>query len=483
MSLSFARGDGIGRGLLLTATATATTAAAATAITFLPSYLRRNRWAVVRTHRWRWVRQVFKTLNIYHFAWKLDRAYETLLDLPQTGTSNNAITSSIAKTSATTPVLSKVDPWEDDLGVHPRAAALIEQLCSDGPNTFQQKPTNRAQIESLVACVCELIHTLHQRLQQRRQQSQTEQSKIMVLDLGAGKALFTRTVYEAMDRTVVCVAVDSRPGHEYDQFYDPVRTNDGANAGDGADADDKGVTDNSDEAAYKRVVADVCRLSNQRTVDTLMGETTNGQLQEPEQHSHPYHQHQAPNSVVAVTKHLCGGATDSSLMSLCKTPLDKYIGACCLAPCCHQKLKRNQYCNIPYLQSLGFCHTHVGLRGETMDADFRTIGLLISMSKHPLHMTKNSINNISSRKGHKNKSDNNSIKKDKLRKFEYKNKHVLRVLGLTRARELGRKARHILEEGRMQYLRAHGFDARLVRYCDESITGDNLAIIARKIER
>ena len=49
-----------------------------------------------------------------------------------------------------------------------------------------------------------------------------------------------------------------------------------------------------------------------------------------------------------------------------------------------------------------------------------------------------------------------------------------------RVKELGRKARRLLEEGRMRYLRERGFDARLVRYCGADVTSDNLAIIAQR---
>ena len=47
-------------------------------------------------------------------------------------------------------------------------------------------------------------------------------------------------------------------------------------------------------------------------------------------------------------------------------------------------------------------------------------------------------------------------------------------------KDLGRKARRLLEEGRMRYLRERGFDARLVRYCTADVTSDNLAIIAQR---
>ena len=62
----------------------------------------------------------------------------------------------------------------------------------------------------------------------------------------------------------------------------------------------------------------------------------------------------------------------------------------------------------------------------------------------------------------------------------YKRSNFLRVLGFRRCRELGRLARRLLEEGRLRYLREHGWDAKLVRYVDASVTPDNLAIIATK---
>ena len=53
------------------------------------------------------------------------------------------------------------------------------------------------------------------------------------------------------------------------------------------------------------------------------------------------------------------------------------------------------------------------------------------------------------------------------------------VVGSPRESE-ARLARRLLEEGRLRYLREHGWDARLVRYVDASVTPDNLAIIATK---
>ena len=86
------------------------------------------------------------------------------------------------------------------------------------------------------------------------------------------------------------------------------------------------------------------------------------------------------------------------------------------------------------------------------DNDFRTFGMLINMSRA----------------------------KDGLQDFEYKKSVLLSLLGFDRAADLGRKARRVLEEGRAVYLRERGYDVHVVRYCDRSVTGDNLALIAKR---
>jgi hypothetical protein len=339
----------------------------------------RDRYSIFRTHSWSWVRNLFHTFSIYHFAYKLDRACQHL-DAP---------------TDA-------VGVFPDKLG-HAHKAALIDQILRAGPDTYQKKPTNVKQIESLIDCVCGLVEEV-----------QSNGATPLVLDIGAGKALYTRAVYEALERKVSAVALDSRREHLKDEFYDPPK---------------EGAGDPGDRP-YTRVVADVRYLAAKTIVP--LKESKNG-------------------GVVAITKHLCGGATDGSLIALCAPPLDKFVGACCLAPCCHQKTKKQQYCNIPFLESQGFCKTHVGMRGGVQDNDFRIFGMLISISRA---------------------SD--------LKEWEYKQSRMLDLFGFKRAQQLGRQARRLLEEGRMRYLRDRGFDVTLVRYCDASITGDNLAIVARR---
>ena len=110
----------------------------------------------------------------------------------------------------------------------------------------------------------------------------------------------------------------------------------------------------------------------------------------------------------------------------------------------------------------------MGLRGKKIvDNDFRTFGMLISMSKAARA---------------RGAGEGGGGGGGGLRDFEYKKSVLLSLLGFDRACELGDKVRRILEEGRIRYLRdSCGFDdVRLVRYCDREVTGDNLALIARR---
>jgi hypothetical protein len=94
---------------------------------FAHKQLERDRWALVRTHQWRWVRHVYQCLSIYHFAWRLDCATKTL-PVPK-----------------------------DALKLHPSGSHILKEILQTGPQTFQSKPTNRLQIESLMECVCSLV--------------------------------------------------------------------------------------------------------------------------------------------------------------------------------------------------------------------------------------------------------------------------------------------------------------------------------------
>ncbi len=69
--------------------------------------LRRDRWAAIRRARWRWVRQQYQAVAIYHFAWRLDRA------------------------------CAQLPPPADALEALPGGSDLLDEILADGPNTYQ----------------------------------------------------------------------------------------------------------------------------------------------------------------------------------------------------------------------------------------------------------------------------------------------------------------------------------------------------------
>ena len=206
----------------------------------LPS-LSKDRFSVLRTSRFRLVRTFFQYTQLLHLAYRIV----------------------ILSSSLPAPSLqhSKL----------PNSRPLIDGILQAGPDTYQKKETNVLQIQSLLSLVTAQI---------------ASHPILTVLDIGAGKALFTRAVYEALSRRVVCIAFDSRKGSKKDEFYDPPDPARG------------------EEEPYVRVVADVKNLTKAVVPHFKPG-----------------------GQVLCITKHLCGSATDLSLMSMLKPSLGNAVTA------------------------------------------------------------------------------------------------------------------------------------------------------------
>ncbi|CAE8614924.1 unnamed protein product [Polarella glacialis] len=187
-----------------------------------------------------------------------------------------------------------------------------------------------------------------------------------VLDLGAGKALFTRALYESFGRRVPVIALDvlDLRDSRKDSFFDPAEVRLG-------------------EAPYTRIVTDL------RTPQWVEGPELKG-------------------PIVAVTKHLCGGATDAALVQ------EGTLHGSVLPP------ETQLDCNKAYLEEIGFATAR----------DFRWLLKLLQISCHKT-----------------------------LKEFEYRNHAILQAaLPFEEVKQLGRCARRVVEEGRARYLRDRGFD-------------------------
>ena len=387
-------------------------------IKYFVSVLLYDRCALVRCHPWKWVRRLYQRWAVYDFAWRVSDDFVSFEFI-----SHSFLLPLFQLERA---VKNLPDP-EDALDLHPNSNDILDEILGEAADrnihTFQKRPKNRIQIKSLMKIVCDLVLEVQTQRPTADHNvkcnpfTSTGNVTPTVLDIGAGKALLTRGIFEALEGQVETIAMDCRAPGKTDQMYDP------------------------SSFMFTRIVGDVKCLGV--SISTVLDCDSHSSDEE------------SRRGLIAVTKHLCGGATDASLMALCSPPLDSWMSALCFAPCCHQKLKRTQYCNMAFIEAIGLCKTHIGVQGKIQDVDWKNIRMLISMSK-------------------------GGLRDGVTEGGEYKNSQMLQFLGKKRACELGRMARRLLEEGRMQYLQRHGYDTKLVKYCDERVTGDNWAIIAKK---
>ncbi|KAI8640890.1 methyltransferase TRM13-domain-containing protein [Parasitella parasitica] len=174
--------------------------------------------------------------------------------------------------------------------------------------------------------------------------------------------------------------------------------------------------------------------------------------------------------VVAISKHLCGCATDISLKCLMnyvvgekskghKEPIQGII----IALCCHQICRYEMYPNQEYLESIHMSKTefermckmsswatcHSG--GNSTNA---TIG---ANEKEDEHADTDTCD-----------ADDNS---DKTRNHFSGRDHVERE-------NIGYKCKRVIDAGRAKYLEQFGFDVRLVYYVDSAASLENCALIA-----
>eukprot|EP00930_Biecheleria_cincta_P001245 TRINITY_DN102392_c0_g1_i1.p1 TRINITY_DN102392_c0_g1~~TRINITY_DN102392_c0_g1_i1.p1 ORF type:complete len:1184 (-),score=147.45 TRINITY_DN102392_c0_g1_i1:89-3640(-) len=144
-------------------------------------------------------------------------------------------------------------------------------------------------------------------------------------------------------------------------------------------------------------------------------------------------------------KHLCGAATCAAL-HLVGTALREGgdVQGCIIAPCCHAQLTWEAFCNPSALEVLGFCAQ-----------DFPLLLALLLLSKEK------------------------SLKQQPCGlTTERHNWEALKGLGEARTAQLGRVVRHVIEEARRRFLVDLGFNASLVQYVPESVTPDNLLLVA-----
>ncbi|XP_042881636.1 tRNA:m(4)X modification enzyme TRM13 homolog isoform X2 [Penaeus japonicus] len=171
------------------------------------------------------------------------------------------------------------------------------------------------------------------------------------------------------------------------------------------------------------------------------------------------------NSIVGVGKHLCGGATDLTLYCLSKLR-DPSVSGLALALCCHHRCTWSSYVGVVFLQECGFSpEEFYTLTSFTSWAtcNSRDVG-----SKEEKQVAVEEENDLANADKEGNTED----------KCAVENRYTRLGLSAEYREEVGRKAKQIIDYGRLKFLQGCGFKSRLVKYVTKEITLENIALIA-----
>lgn len=152
---------------------------------------------------------------------------------------------------------------------------------------------------------------------------------------------------------------------------------------------------------------------------------------------------------VAISKHLCGVATDLTLRCLQKSSLNvKTLVGVCIAMCCRHCCDSQEYINPEFLKNL------LTESGSRLDYHrfFKSLMKMCSWATC----------------GRRSGMEDDDI-----------GEHFT-GLPVIKREELGRMARRIIDEGRAQWVRDKGFDVRLVKYVGQEISLENVALVVTR---
>lgn len=150
--------------------------------------------------------------------------------------------------------------------------------------------------------------------------------------------------------------------------------------------------------------------------------------------------------LVAISKHLCGVATDYALRCLVNTHAQSCIKGGVMALCCHHRCVWSEYCGKEYFCDLGFSAR-----------DFSIISLLSSWAVCGFRDSATEHDNIA---GH--------CFTEAPYKFHF--------LQNSEKEKIGAICKMLINHGRMHYLRKVGFKCKLIEYTSKSVSLENVAL-------
>ncbi|OWR45001.1 putative coiled-coil domain-containing protein 76 [Danaus plexippus plexippus] len=178
---------------------------------------------------------------------------------------------------------------------------------------------------------------------------------------------------------------------------------------------------------------------------------------------------QACNRVVGVAKHLCGVATDYALRCITSEVGNHRVMGIVLATCCHHRCERPMYIANKYLQNMG-------ITAE----EFNVILGIVSWATCGDGRSRQRRSQEPETEQDSNTSDVNEKEAANITlPGDLGTKNI--KISQEQREIIGRKAKVLLDYGRVLYLKECGFDARLVHYVPTSVSLENVCIIAKKI--
>ncbi|KAJ3373655.1 hypothetical protein GGF31_000499 [Allomyces arbusculus] len=168
--------------------------------------------------------------------------------------------------------------------------------------------------------------------------------------------------------------------------------------------------------------------------------------------------------VVALSKHLCGGATDLTLTCLghyADAVLPKQgISHVVIALCCHHRCSRETYVGMPWLERFGVTVDEVPVLGQMG-------GWAICGPERV----------AAAEADGEGEEPEHEVSAEEQAAAAAPGEHYS---GLTHAEreEIGFMVKRVLDYGRVVWFKAHGMDAKLVYYVDRAVSLENCALIA-----
>ncbi|KAL2631598.1 hypothetical protein R1flu_016284 [Riccia fluitans] len=183
---------------------------------------------------------------------------------------------------------------------------------------------------------------------------------------------------------------------------------------------------------------------------------------------------------VAVSKHLCGPATDMTLRcclsgqekGCSSSPSLEGLG---IATCCHHLCQWRSYVNKQFFRGLGFSEaefnmitwlTSWAVNGTGEHSEHREL----EIDKEQIRQTELDTKQIAACEGHSQNTEKNRPRLSE----------AMDAMDVSVRAELGRRCKQLIDIGRLLFIRQHGLEGKIVKYISPSVSPENKLLLARR---